>query len=79
MKRVLIVAMLFLSGCNQYDPIRSVPEPEEKVDQVVNFTRHQTPHKIRYYVDEFYTKSGVHCISIHDEALSCDFSNSKPQ
>lgn len=71
---ILLGAILLLSGCDS-DPIKSIPEPAKEVGQVQNFTRYQTPNHVNYYVDEFYTPSGVHCVSITGSgpALSCDF------
>lgn len=70
--------MLALFGCNSNDnytdnnSMSDVPEPSFSKDQLINFTRYQTPHGINHYVDEFYTKSGTHCIE-SVRGLSCDF------
>lgn len=71
MKYIALIFIVLLTGCNP-DPITSVPIPDKNVDNVTSFTRYQTPNNVNYY--EFYTKTGVHCIS-NTNGLSCDFSH----
>jgi len=72
MKYMVLIFTVLLAGCD-HDPITSVPIPDKNVDNVASFTRYQTPNNVNYYVDEFYTKTGVHCIS-NTNGLNCDFS-----
>lgn len=71
MKFFVLIFAVLLTGCNS-DPIASVQMPDKAVDSIKSFTRYQTPNNVNYYVDEFYTKTGVHCIS-NINGLSCDF------
>lgn len=71
MKFFVLIFAVLLTGCKS-DPIGSVPTPNKSVDSIKSFTRYQTPNNVSYYVDEFYTTTGVHCIS-NANGLSCDF------
>jgi len=78
MKYAIIAVILFLTGCDKdyVNQLNEVKEPSLVVSKTITHVRHKTPNQAAYYVDEFTTPSGIHCVKA-ESGLSCDFSKAK--